>query len=100
MFVKENKIYFNEIASRVHNSYHHTLHSNNTSQFENHLRSILDLNLGLINNKFDGKFYNIISNLQDLNNIKKIENNIDFIKMYNKESKGIRKIGHCVSKTK
>ena len=99
MFVKNNQIYLNEIASRVHNSYHHTLHSNVTSQFENHLRSILDLNLGIVENKFSGKFYNIISNLQELEDIKK-KDNIDFIKMYNKESKGIRKIGHCVSKNK
>lgn len=99
MFIKDNKIYLNEIASRVHNSYHHTLHSNDTSQFENHLRSIMDLNLGIVGNKFDGIFYNIISNLQNLDDIKKIENHISFIKLYNKEPISIRKIGHCVIKS-
>jgi len=98
IFLKNNQIYLNEIATRVHNSYHHTLHSNETSQFENHLRSILDLNLGIIANKFNGIFYNIISNLQEIEDIKKCDN-IDFIKMYNKEAVGIRKIGHCVIKS-
>tara|TARA_B100001094_G_scaffold332918_1_gene407294 strand:+ start:2070 stop:3155 length:1086 start_codon:yes stop_codon:yes gene_type:complete len=98
MFLKNDQIYFNEIATRVHNSYHHSLHSNITSQFENHLRSILDLNLGIVENKFSGKFYNIISNLQEIEDIKKNENNIHFIKMYNKLPINIRKIGHCVIK--
>ena len=36
----------NEIAPRVHNSGHHTLQSSTTSQFEQHLRAILGLDLG------------------------------------------------------
>jgi len=36
----------NEIAPRPHNSGHHTIECNYTSQFEQHLRSILDLPLG------------------------------------------------------
>ena len=66
---------------------HHTLHSSETSQFENHLRSIFDLNLGENKLLFSGKFYNLISNLQELDNINDKEN-LDkkrFIKMYNKK---------------
>ena len=37
----------------VHNSGHHTLKSSYTSQFENHLRSVMNLNLGPTINIFD-----------------------------------------------
>ncbi|MGI0009603.1 MAG: 5-(carboxyamino)imidazole ribonucleotide synthase, partial [Nitrosopumilaceae archaeon] len=47
MFVtKDDKVLINEIAPRVHNSGHHTLQSSVTSQFEQHLRAILGLDLG------------------------------------------------------
>ena len=47
MFVTKNKeVLINEIAPRVHNSGHHTLQSSKTSQFEQHLRAILGLDLG------------------------------------------------------
>jgi 5-(carboxyamino)imidazole ribonucleotide synthase len=36
----------NEVAPRTHNSGHHTIEANRTSQFEQHLRAILDLPLG------------------------------------------------------
>jgi 5-(carboxyamino)imidazole ribonucleotide synthase len=36
----------NEIAPRPHNSGHHTIEANITSQFEQHLRAILNLPLG------------------------------------------------------
>ena len=36
----------NEFAPRVHNSGHWTIEGAETSQFENHLRAILDLPLG------------------------------------------------------
>lgn len=102
-FVKNDKIYYNECCLRVHNSGHYTLNASCTSQFENHLRSIMNLELGSTQNKFEGIFYNIVSNLQTLEDIKKI---IDYkklkhyIKMYNKESRGIRKIGHMVIENK
>lgn len=36
----------NEVAPRTHNSGHHTIEANATSQFEQHLRTVLDLPLG------------------------------------------------------
>ena len=39
-------LYVNEIAPRPHNSGHYTIEACETSQFENHLRAILDLPLG------------------------------------------------------
>ena len=47
MFVTdEGRILVNEIAPRPHNSGHQTIEANLTSQYEQHLRSILDLPLG------------------------------------------------------
>lgn len=47
MFVaKDGTVMVNEIAPRPHNSGHHTIEANVTSQYEQHLRSILGLPLG------------------------------------------------------
>lgn len=43
---KSGEILVNEIAPRVHNSGHHTIEGNVTSQFEQHVRAILNLPLG------------------------------------------------------
>lgn len=42
----DNRLLINEVAPRPHNSGHHTIDSCYTSQFEQHLRGILDLPLG------------------------------------------------------
>ena len=46
-FVHQGRLLGNEIAPRVHNSGHWTIEGAVTSQFENHLRAILDWPLGL-----------------------------------------------------
>ncbi|MBN7814152.1 5-(carboxyamino)imidazole ribonucleotide synthase [Algoriphagus pacificus] len=47
MFVtKEGEVLVNEIAPRPHNSGHHTIEANFTSQFEQHLRSVMNWPLG------------------------------------------------------
>lgn len=43
---KDGKILVNEVAPRPHNSGHQTIEANFTSQYEQHLRSILNLPLG------------------------------------------------------
>jgi len=98
MFIDQNdKILINEIAPRVHNSGHHTLQSCKTSQFEQHLRAILGLELGstdLIHKTvmcnilgphgFEGKYKPV-----------KLEKDGAYLKMYGKYiSKPQRKIGH------
>ena len=98
MFVtKDDNIVINEIAPRVHNSGHYTLQSSKTSQFEQHLRAILGLELGettlirptimyniLGSKSFNGKYIPITIS----------ESNV-YLKMYGKEiSKPSRKLGH------
>lgn len=47
MFVNDrNEVLVNEIAPRVHNSGHHTIEANRTSQFQQHIRAIAGLPLG------------------------------------------------------
>ena len=46
LFVVGNRLLANEYAPRVHNSGHWTIEGAETSQFENHLRAILDMPLG------------------------------------------------------
>ena len=43
---EEDELLVNEVAPRTHNSGHHTMDSCETSQFEQHLRAILNLPLG------------------------------------------------------
>lgn len=54
MFIKGEDIYINELAMRPHNSGHWSIEGAETSQFEQHLRAILDLPLGspAMNHKF------------------------------------------------
>ena len=46
LFVTEGRLVINELAMRPHNSGHWTQDGSVTSQFENHLRAVLDLPLG------------------------------------------------------
>jgi 5-(carboxyamino)imidazole ribonucleotide synthase len=46
IFVKGEELFINELAMRPHNSGHWTIEGSITSQFEQHLRAVLDLPLG------------------------------------------------------
>ena len=61
MFQTHNdEILVNEVAPRPHNSGHHTIEASYTSQFENHLRAILDLPLGNTDSKVAGIMVNLV----------------------------------------
>jgi 5-(carboxyamino)imidazole ribonucleotide synthase len=98
MFVTaDDQIVINEIAPRVHNSGHHTLHSSETSQFEQHLRAILGLELGSVKLVHPTIMYNILGSKDFQGEYRPLEiseKNV-FLKMYGKEiSKPLRKLGH------
>ena len=57
---KNDEILINEVAPRPHNSGHHTIESSYTSQFEQHLRAILDLPLGKTKSKVGGIMVNLV----------------------------------------
>ena len=98
MFVDQNnEILINEIAPRVHNSGHHTLQSSKTSQFEQHLKAILGLELGDVDLIHPTVMYNILGSEDFEGEYKPIEITEDnvFLKMYGKKiSKPLRKLGH------
>lgn len=98
MFVtQQDKILINEIAPRVHNSGHHTLQSSKTSQFEQHLRAIIGLELGNTALVHPTVMYNILGpdNFQGKYKMPEIKFDNLYLKMYGKEeSKPQRKLGH------
>lgn len=57
---KEGKVLVNEVAPRTHNSGHQTIEANITSQFEQHLRAILNLPLGETTQLIPASMVNIL----------------------------------------
>ena len=57
---KEGEILVNEVAPRPHNSGHYTIEGSFTSQFEQHIRAILDMPLGDTSNKVAGVMVNLV----------------------------------------
>ena len=61
LFLTENdEILINEVAPRPHNSGHQTIEASYTSQFEQHLRAVLNLPLGKTKNKVSGVMVNLV----------------------------------------
>ena len=57
---QEGEIWVNEVAPRPHNSGHYSIEASYTSQFEQHLRAILDLPLGSPKSKVAGVMVNLV----------------------------------------
>ncbi|HMC01852.1 MAG TPA: 5-(carboxyamino)imidazole ribonucleotide synthase [Flavobacteriaceae bacterium] len=98
---KDDKILVNEVAPRPHNSGHHTIESSYTSQFEQHLRAILNLPLGRTDNKVAGIMVNLVGAenytgkvvYQNIKDIMKMEGVTPHI-YGKKETRPFRKMGH------
>ena len=98
---EDNEILVNEVAPRPHNSGHYSIEASYTSQFENHLRAILDLPLGTTDSKVAGIMVNLVgeegfSGQVVYENIEKIMA-IDGVTphIYGKrETRPFRKMGH------
>lgn len=97
----DEEILVNEVAPRPHNSGHYSIEASYTSQFENHLRAILDLPLGNTASKVAGIMVNLVgaegySGNVTYENIEKIMA-IDGVTphIYGKrETRPFRKMGH------
>lgn len=98
---EDDEILVNEVAPRPHNSGHYSIEASYTSQFENHLRAILDLPLGNTDSKVAGIMVNLVgeegfSGQVIYENIEKIMA-IDGVTphIYGKrETRPFRKMGH------
>ena len=102
MFQTENdEILVNEVAPRPHNSGHYSIEASYTSQFENHLRAILDLPLGNTDSKVAGIMVNLVGSEGYSGQV--IYQNIEKILGWNgvtphiygkKQTRPFRKMGH------
>lgn len=101
-FLLENgELLINEIAPRPHNSGHHTIECNYTSQFEQHFRSVLNLPLGSTEIISPGVMINLLGD-ENYSGRAKYEGIKDamstkgvFIHLYGKmNTKPFRKMGH------
>ena len=98
---EDDEILVNEVAPRPHNSGHYSIEASYTSQFENHIRAILDLPLGNTDSKVAGIMVNLVgeegySGQVIYENIEKIMA-IDGVTphIYGKrETRPFRKMGH------
>lgn len=101
MFLTKNgRVLVNEIAPRVHNCGHHTIESNFTSQFEQHIRAISGLPLGATRMKTPvAVMINILGERNGHANIKGVEKALAIagvsVHIYGKaETRIERKMGH------
>ena len=97
----DDEILVNEVAPRPHNSGHYSIEASYTSQFENHLRAILDLPLGNTDSKVAGIMVNLVG--EDGFSGDVVYENIEKILGWNgvtphiygkKQTRPFRKMGH------
>jgi len=98
---EDDEILVNEVAPRPHNSGHYSIEASYTSQFENHLRAILDLPLGNTDSKVAGIMVNLVGSEGHSGQV--IYENIEKILGWNgvtphiygkKQTRPFRKMGH------
>jgi len=98
---EDDQILVNEVAPRPHNSGHYSIEASYTSQFEQHLRAILDLPLGNTDSKVAGIMVNLVGEEGYSGNV--VYENIEKIlgqdgvtpHIYGKkETRPFRKMGH------
>ena len=95
---RNDNLYVNEIAPRVHNSGHLTINAYNISQFENHVRAVCFLKQIPLKKLHNAEMINLIGDqiIPYRNNPKLSENQFyfDYLK---KEIKEKRKMGHLTT---
>jgi len=96
---KNDNLYVNEIAPRVHNSGHLTINAYNVSQFENHVRAVCQLEQISLKKISDAKMVNIIGDQITIYRNKKLKDNEFFFDYLKKEIKSKRKMGHLTTLT-
>ena len=94
---KNNNLYVNEIAPRVHNSGHLTINTHNISQFENHLRAVCGLEKIETKKIKNGKMLNLIGNDISIYRSKNFKDNEFFYDYLKTEIKDKRKMGHLTT---
>jgi 5-(carboxyamino)imidazole ribonucleotide synthase len=98
-FIDRNEnLYVNEIAPRVHNSGHLTINAYNVSQFENHVRAVCSLEKIPLKKLSNAKMINLIGNqIEPYRQNLKLDENEFFFDYLKKEIKKKRKMGHITT---
>jgi len=98
-FIDRNEnLYVNEIAPRVHNSGHLTINAYNVSQFENHIRAVCSLEKIPLKKLSNAKMVNLIGNqIEPYRKNIKLDDNEFFFDYLKKEIKDKRKMGHLTT---
>ena len=97
---RNDNLYANEIAPRVHNSGHLTINAFNISQFENHIRAVCSLEKIPIKKLSNAKMINLIGNqIKPYRENLKLNDNEFFFDYLKKEIKDKRKMGHITTLT-
>ena len=96
IFIDRNdNLYVNEIAPRVHNSGHLTINAFNVSQFENHVRAVCGLEQITLKKLSNAKMINLIGDqISQFRKSPKLNENDFFFDYLKKEIKKKRKMGH------
>lgn len=97
LFEVHGRLLASEMAPRVHNSGHWTIEGAETSQFENHLRAILDLPLGDTGPVGFAAMVNFIGTVPALSDI--LEQPGVHAHVYGKAERPGRKVGHATVRT-
>ncbi len=92
LFEVAGQLLANEMAPRVHNSGHWTIEGAETSQFENHLRAILDLSLGATSPRGASLMLNLIGELPAADTLLAMPG--AHLHLYGKTPRPGRKLGH------
>ena len=94
-FIDRNEnLYVNEIAPRVHNSGHLTINAYNVSQFENHVRAVCGLEQVPLKKISNAKMINLIGDQITVYRNKQLKPDEFFFDYFKKEIKPKRKMGH------
>ncbi len=98
-FIDRNEnLYVNEIAPRVHNSGHLTINAYNISQFENHVRAVCSMKKIPLKKLSNAKMENLIgSQIEPYRQNIKLNKNEFFFDYLKKEIKEKRKMGHITT---
>jgi len=94
---KNENLYVNEIAPRVHNSGHLTINAYNISQFENHVRAVCSLPQIPLIKISNAKMINLIGDQITVYRNKKFNPNEFFFDYLKKDIKNKRKMGHLTT---
>lgn len=92
-FATDRGLIANEMAPRVHNSGHWTIEGAETSQFENHVRAVLGLPLGVTRARGHAAMLNLLGRMPPRASVLAVPG--AHLHDYGKAPRPGRKLGHC-----